>query len=438
MKKILCLLGIATMFLTGCGKQDAAVESQTVKKTNSSVNVAVQQETNTVKWFKDTAAAYEKAYPGKKVNIQVIGGTASNYYTKLKLLLQSDSSIDLVYEDSFMLQSDVAAGLLAPINQIKEWNEWSNFYESLRDSAEINGSVYGIPLSTDTRGLFYNTAIFKKAGIEVPWQPKTWKDIIDACETVKKNIPNVSPISLNISATGEQTTMQTLEMLLFGTTSPLYKDGKWIMSSSGMLNSLKFIQELFEKKLTPRLGLLMNPQYGNIAMNQLAPEQKAAIILDGCWFTGRWNLNYPETLKLYKFAAMPTEHGQDPKFITLSGGWLISISSKSKNKEAAMDFLKFAMNEENILNYTKVVSNLSVREDVAKSEKYPEYLRPATELVKYAKFRPANEQYPIVSTKIQAAVESVATQTATPEKAMQTMNASVKRALGAKYVEVIK
>ena len=55
-----------------------------------------------------------------------------------------------------------------------------------------------------------------------------------------------------------------------------------------------------------------------------------------------------------------------------------------------------------------------------------------TTFLKYACFRPANEQYPLISAKLQAAVESVVTQTATPEQAVQKLVEDGKRSVGEK------
>jgi multiple sugar transport system substrate-binding protein len=443
-KKIICLLGVALLILTSCGKQETEKNTQKVlskqksavqSSDDSTINVVITSDVQSLKWFKLIKNGYEKAYPKRKVNLQMISGTPQNYYTKIQLMLKSDTSIDVVKEDSFMLHSDINAGLFAPIEGINKWKEWDEFYPNLREFATYNGKVYGVSMTTDTRGLFYNTDIFKKAGIEVPWQPKTWQDIIDACQKIKKNVPDVSPIALTVSqAMGEGTTMQTLEMLLYGTDNPLYKDGKWMLSSPGMLNSFKFIQTLAENNYLPRPGILMNPQYGNIIPTELAPKGEVAIILDGCWITGRWANDYPETLKKYKLAKMPTEFGQKPGYISMSGGWLLSVNSKSRKKDAAFDFIKFALNKENILSNVLTVNNLSVRKDVTNDPKYPAFLKPATDILKYTHFRPANSQYPIVSSKLQFAVESVATQTATPEQAVKRLVSSVKRALGKEVV----
>jgi multiple sugar transport system substrate-binding protein len=399
----------------------------------STINFVVQYEPMTDNWLKEVIKSYEAKYPDRKVKLNIIGGAQSDYYTKTSLMMKSGTSVDALYEDSFMLKSDVNAGVLAPID-VSNWDDWKNFYPSIRDSVSINGKVYGIPLSSDTRGLYYNIELFKMAGIKIPWQPKNWNEILDAARKIKEKCPGVYPITLNAAANGEATAMQTFEMLLYGTNDTLYKDGKWIVKSPGFLNSLKFIDTLFKDKLTPELAKLINPQYGNYMASDWAPHNKVAIILDGCWIMGNWIQKHPKTLANYQFVAMPTESGQEPGFTSMSGGWLFSVNAKSKNQEDAANFIKFAINKENALKYSLATSQLTPRQDVAEMKEYPEIMRAATSYIKYTHFRPANEQYPIVSPLIQTAVESVATGQSTPEQAMNAYAESVKRTLGANYI----
>ena len=413
----------------------AAITTMAVNA-GTSINVVIQQDPNTISWLKEVVKEYQGKYPNNKVNLNIIGGTQADYYTKTSLMTKSGNSIDVIYEDSFMLKGDVNAGVISPID-VSTYNEWNNFYPSVRDSATINGKVYGIPMSTDTRGLYYNVNLFKKAGIETPWQPKNWNDILDAARKIKTKLPGVIPFTFNIAANGEATAMQTLEMLLYGTYDTLYKDGKWVVKSPGFLNSLKFIDTVFKEGLAPELSKLMNPQYGNMMPVEWAPKNKVAIILDGCWIMGNWKGKHESTLENYKFAAMPTEFGQKPGFTSMSGGWLFSINAQSQHKEASFDFIKFALNKENELKYTLSTNNLSTRQDVAEMKEYPDYLKAATSFIEFTHFRPANEQYSVFSPYIQTAVESVAIGQATPEQAMDTYAKNVKRVVGESFITEI-
>jgi multiple sugar transport system substrate-binding protein len=51
----------------------------------------------------------------------------------------------------------------------------SKFYEKYWDMVVWNGGVYGIPFNTDTRLVYYNKAMFEKAGVKVE-DIKTWED----------------------------------------------------------------------------------------------------------------------------------------------------------------------------------------------------------------------------------------------------------------------
>jgi len=389
----------------------------------------------TLVWFQQTAKAYEAKYPNRKVDIVSIAGTHGNYFTKITLMLKSDSSVDVIYQDSFMLKSSVDSDSLATL-PVSKWDQWKEFYPALRKSATIDGKIYGVPLSTDSRGLYYDVKLFKKAGIKTPWNPKNWNDILTACRIIKKKLPDVFPMALNVSANGESTTMQTFEMLLYGakTDNNLMKGDKWIATSQSILDSFEFINTLCRERLVPRLGILLNPQYETIICDQLAPKQKVAIILDGCWITSHWEKHDKGTAKEFKFIPMPTQFGQAPGHISMSGGFLMVINRKSSYKKLSLDFIEFATNKKNMLNYVQEVRDLSPRKDVAASKKYPKALKQATSFLKFTHFRPKNESYPLVSAQIQNAVESVATGQSTPMEAMTTYAVALQRVLGKKKI----
>lgn len=396
----------------------------------NSVNIVIKQDPNMQKWLSGVINAYEKKYPERKVNTEIIGGSEGDYFTKIALMMKSNAPIDILTEDSVMLKGDIDAGHLYPIPDIKDWSGWNYIFPSLKDAVTFDDKVYGVPLDTDTRGLFYNVNIFKKAGIKLPWNPKNWNDIYRTLETIKKRVPDVFPISFNAGANGEGTSMQTAEMFLYGTGDTLYKNNKWVVTSKGLLSTLRFIHKLFKNNLCIRIDICLSVQYFNIMSQTLASEQKIAVILDGNWLTQMWIKKYPEIYRSYKFTAMPTEFGQKPGHISMSGGWVLAVSNKSGKKKEALEFIKFAMNKKNMLNYSQIMRNLTTRKDVAEMKDYPDALKKATEFLNFTHFRPANENYPIVSSYLQDAVEAVASNRQTPVDAMDQFANSVERSLG--------
>ncbi|MGN7357051.1 ABC transporter substrate-binding protein [Paenibacillus sp. SAF-054] len=376
------------------------------------------------KWIKEVSAQY----PNKDVEIKPtpIQASEGDYFAKIALALKSkDTAPDIVTEDTFMLNSDASAGFLEPLDErLKGWEDWTNgsFIEAMKKGVTASdGKVYGVPYNTDSRGLWYNKDIFKKVGLPEDWQPKNWDEVLDAARTIKEKAgSDVVPIWMNMGkATGEATSMQTYEMLLYGTGERLYDDAgkKWITKSQGMNDALTFIETIAKEKLGPPLSKVLNGQAGNTATREYLPKGKLAISLDGSWITGNYleggAAPWPEYKDVLGFAPMPTNKGQEPGSITLAGGWALSIPANAQHKDEAWDFIKFALNKDNTQKLVTSSGNITVRADVAKDPGYTQmpFNEIATEYLKNAEFRPAQDKYPEVSTQIQTMVESVATGT---------------------------
>ncbi|MGZ7445159.1 ABC transporter substrate-binding protein [Paenibacillus sp. TH7-28] len=397
------------------------------------------------KWIMEVAAGY----PNKNVEIKPtpIQASEGDYFAKVALALKSkDTAPDIVTEDTFILNSDASAGYLEPLDErLKAWEDWTNgsFIEAMKKGVTASdGKVYGVPYNTDSRGLWYNKEIFKRAGLPEEWQPNNWDEVLDAARTIKEKEPDVVPIWMNMGkATGEATSMQTYEMLLYGTGERLYDDagGKWIIQSQGILDALGFIETVNKEQLGPPLSKVLNGQAGNTASREYLPQGKLAISLDGSWITGNYldtgAAPWPEYKDVLGFAPMPTSQGQDPGAITLAGGWALSIPSNAKHKDEAWEFIKYALNKENSQKLVMSSGNITVRADVAKDPEYTKmpFNEIATAYLQNAEFRPAQEKYPEVSTQIQTMVESVATGTS-PADAAKKYAQDVTRIVGEDHV----
>lgn len=397
------------------------------------------------KWIEDVNKKYNN--PKVKVVAAPITASEGDYFTKIDLALKSGINCpDLLTEDTFMLNSDASAGYLEDLtDRLSKWSDWtSQFDDALKKGVTAaNGKVYAVPYSTDSRGLWYNKEVFKKAGLPTDWQPKTWDDILSTCKTIKEKCPDVVPFWMNSGkATGEATSMQTYEMLLYGASGTLYNSSskKWVIKSSEMSDALNFINSIYKNGYGPSLSLVLNGEAGNTFARQYMPKGKVAIGLDGYWTTGNWikggAAEWDGYTEKVGFAQMPTSKGQAPGTVTMAGGWSLAIPAQSKHKDAAFELLKFAMNKENMLAIDKASGFLTVRKDVAADESYLSipFNKQATEMLKNAIFRPAVDKYSSVTTEIQIMVESVVTGK-TVDEAITKYGQDVTRIVGSDKVE---
>jgi multiple sugar transport system substrate-binding protein len=443
-------LGIATSGLValsaaGCGSSGASASGSKV------VTVAYEDyggDNQVGELMDKIMPTFEKEHPGWKVQLEPIAAPENDYYTKLDLMNKSASTQpDVLYEDTFLINSDVDAGYLAPLDSyVNSWSDWSDFYSAAKGAVTaVNGHVYGVPMETDARGLWYNKTLFAKAGLPVPWHPTTWAQVLSAAQTIKKKLPGVTPMEVySGTPAGEATSMQGFEMLLYGTGETLYNhsDNKWVAPGSGFTAALNFIKTIYTSGLGPSPETELNPNIGNIVSQQWLPEGKLAIDLDGSWLPSTWISGgprpWPQWSTTMGWTSMPTENGQGSDITTLSGGWALSIGTHAANKQMAWDLISLALNTQNATYYTEISGNLAVRTDVASQSSY---LKEQADipfwsgLIKYTNFRPAYAVYPDLSNDIQEATEEVMTGQQSPSQAASAYDRSLTSTVGSSAVQ---
>ncbi|WP_217166512.1 extracellular solute-binding protein [Streptomyces sp. AC512_CC834] len=436
------LTALASTALAACGS-GSGDDPDTVK-------VSFKQSTdNSIKvmdtYLADIKKQFEKANPGKKVDLVPIKAPDSEYYTKLQQMLRSPKTApDLVYEDTFLINSDITSGYLKPLDDyLAKWKDWDQFIDTAKAAAKgEDGKTYGVPDGTDTRGLWFSKDVFAKAGLPADWQPKTWDEVLDAARTIKEKVPGVTPLNVYTGKpAGEAATMQGFEMLLYGTgdggSDPLYDKGskKWITAGQGFKDSLAFVETVYKEKLGPEVSDALDPNFGTRVRGELLPQGKLGIALDGSWLPQDWlegsGHEWPEWSKELGLAAMPTQNGQAPGRVSMSGGWTWSIPAKAGNPDLAFEFIKTMQTKANAQKWYIANSGIAVRKDVANDPAYVDAqpgIKFFTDLVADTHYRPAYPAYPKVSVAIQEAMEGVTTGDKSVEEAAGDYDEALKEA----------
>jgi multiple sugar transport system substrate-binding protein len=418
----MCLSLVGMLVLQACG---GGTTSNSSGNGPTTITVAFQQfgpppyfEQN---WWKKVKQQVESSNPNIKVKLLPIVADEGSYYTKLDLMMRSaNTAPDIVREDSFLVGSDVTAGYLAPLdNYLNTWPDYKQqWFPSMQNITTFNGHNYAVMNGTDVRLIWYNKDIFQKAGLPTTWQPNNWADILSAARTIKAKVPGVIPLNLYSGIPmDEASTMQGFEMLLYGTNNRLYNydTKKWVVSGKGFQDSLDFVKQIYNPSnlLAPTNDIALSTQAGNTVPQQLLPKGKLAIDIDGSWVTGGWastgQAPWPQWQQTMGTAKMPTQFGQGQKYVTLSGGWSYSITSRSQHKDQAFEVLKAANSKELLSGYDVEASQIATRKDVVDVPAYhnlpdSEFF---TNLVGVTQFRPGFPAYPKISVEIDRAMQQV-------------------------------
>ncbi len=399
-------------------------------------------------WWTQVKQSVEAANPNIKVKLEPIIASEGDYYTKLDLMMRSTSTApDLVREDSFLVSSDVTAGYLAPLDKyLASWPEYSQqWFPSMQKITTFSGHNYGVMDGTDVRLIWYNKSLFQRAGLPTTWQPQSWADILSAARTIKAKVPGVIPLNLYSGVPmDEASSMQGFEMLLYGTKNPLYNYStqKWVAPSQGLLDALNFVKQVYNPSnlLGPTNDIALSTQAANTIAQQLIPQGKVAIDIDGSWVSSGWypsgQAPWPQWQQTMGVAKMPTEFGQAPNYVTLSGGWAYSITARSAHPDQAFQVLKAASSQNLLGSYDVQDGQVTPRQDIVNLPAYHNApLNPFyTSLVAFSQFRPAFTAYPKISLQIDNAMQQVMSGQS-PSDAVSTFSQAVAGIAGASNVE---
>ncbi|MEP7287366.1 MAG: extracellular solute-binding protein [Chloroflexota bacterium] len=159
--------------------------------------IASAQDKVTIKWWHETtdtvkagywqgmADAYTKAHPN--VTFEILGLENEAYKAKLATAMQAGDPPDIFWSwGGGVLWNYAKAGLtrnIAP--ELK--GDWKDSFAA-KAALELygqNGEYYGVPFDWGAVGMFYNKALFKKAGLDPEKTPTTWAELLTTVKALK-------------------------------------------------------------------------------------------------------------------------------------------------------------------------------------------------------------------------------------------------------------
>ena len=334
MKKLVQVVYIfvIALFLCGCNN----------KKTDE-IQFATWGSKTEMSIIKPIVEDYNKTHSIKVKLIHI----PQNYFQKLHLLFASKLAPDVIFMNNLYLKiyqkADLFEDLTPYINK-------EDYFQNALSTMTINGKIYAIPRDVSSFVIFYNKDIFKKAEIT---PDKNW-NINKFYETTKE--------LKKYSDAGFCTEFSAVSWGNFVSVEnkPMFLDGELTISEE---KSLEALQKLADKINKEGLGankeqLMLTP------CAQLFLTQKTPIFV-----SGRWSVPKLDSQAEFEYGVLPFPKGQSKYYIPLdSSGW--AVSKTSKNKEAAVDFVKYISSDENIEKMTESGLITPAKKKIAQSEKF--------------------------------------------------------------------
>jgi len=451
----LVLLAVVGVSLAGL-----CVQSTPIKLTVTSRAVRGGTNTLLMEWLEDTvfpAFVERMREAGRDVQVEFVefGGTDEALKEQYALDLSVGRGADILGFDGFWLPEFDEAGLVKPLEDIVgpamwEWEGWGHIPPSMREILGYQGKVYGLPLGTDVRVIFYRRDLFEQAGIIRPdlgirdWQPRSWEELLNTARLIKEKLLEVIPLQINAGTQmGEATTMQGWFMVLLGTGIHMYDfdQAKWYGKHPGILEALNFYKTVYldEELGDARTQLIPGARARTF---ELFRDGKIAMLVEGDWFWrsviapgSEWAV--PNRNEVVGWAMMPAREpgagyrGQD--YVTISGGTGFILNPNTKYPEEAWALLSFMFSKEMQLEFQKLQPRIRVRDDVPVLGD-PVMTAMANALLPLTTVRPMLPAYPKISYEAQLMTERVVAGLMTPEEAMAAYSEALKEIVGPENV----
>lgn len=442
---ILAALGVTTG-ITAIGTATAGASSNVTLVFTSQYNGNNQLDN----WITAAGKQFHATHPNVNVVIRnIVTSSESTYYAKLDLAERSSSTTpDISYEDSFLVQSDAAAGYIRALPQLTSDPEWKEQYSTFHNMTEYNGTPYAMMVETDVQQLYYDKALFKKAGLPTNWQPKSWADIITAAKALKAADSSIVPLWLYTGTPlGEASSFRGFEVLLGGTNDWLYNSmtKKWETGGPGFNAVFNFLETVHADGLEEGTSYWSNPNGGNTVAQQLMPAQQVGIDADGSWVSTEWEPGavkpWPQGFSAYGVADWPTENGQGAGVTNESGGWTLAVPAKSPNAAVALQFIETATSPALLASFDGISGQLPVEPNVSSNPTFLNAIKgdplfqTATKYVAHTTYRPGFGPYTRISADIAQITGEISLGQATAAQAEAQYAKDVIQAAGAGNTE---
>jgi raffinose/stachyose/melibiose transport system substrate-binding protein len=297
------------------------------------------------KGYAEVLDRFNKQYAGK-YHVTPITTNLEEYDTKLNALIAANNCPDVfICNPGPNLTQYVESGTAADLtdiltNQEKDW--YDSFTKGIFERLTYDGKIYAVPTNFAAALVFYNTEMFKNAGVEVP---TTFDEWIDVCEKLKA--AGYTPISCSA-----------------GTAWCLSMIAGYLCDRAGGPDNLKGVNEgtldwTSESFITAGEKLVELSKYfqdtaagdSNDQATAAFYNEEAAMLVQGSWAIAQINGARPEfedKCGVFNFPAI--EGGADPHRMIVKTDNLV-MSSTTKHQDACIALMK-CFTDETAQKYT--------------------------------------------------------------------------------------
>ena len=407
-RKILSLVLVGMLILSTC----ALAEDVTINFWHHYSAQSAENET----LMNVLIPAFEAENPGIKVN--AVSHEWAELHDKVLVSANSNALPDVARCDIAWLPEFQKMGILVALDEeMPDFDEVSGqLLDSAMSTAQIGGHYYGLALNTNSKIVFYNTAMLEAANVAVPTTMDEWVEAVKALSGENENGQqvwgwnepalagwNICPFiwSFGGALTNEDQTVAT-----------------------GYVNGPATVKAVETFAQLVQDGAITGFNSGDIPMTDGFGTGRYAMMLEGPWKSAELAGAYPDVA--YGTAPIPAGEGGS---VSVLGGEDIAMFNTA-NQEAAWKFMRFMTGEYAETEMAKCgqipVNKAALESDTVKNADYAPFI----EAIQTARARPTVAAWSEMDNGLQVALTAVVSGEKTAQEALD--------ALAAEWDELLK
>jgi multiple sugar transport system substrate-binding protein len=334
----------------------------------------------TVAATKNIVASWNRSHPG--VRVEIVSVDPNSVHDKLLTNFVGGTAADVIHDEAADIAGFTQQGYLANLAPLLPRSLKNSIPKNIWATVTMGGRITGVPSLLQTYNVFANMTILKRAGIKAPTlrDPWTWKEF----RANAKKLTNSSRYGVCWGLRSPTAAIQTMA-LNYGGQFFYRRGGKWTFRwGAAEQNVVRQVHDMIhvDKSVDPAAtglsGTAVLPAFfgGKCAMTVQGNFQAQGMILQG-----------PRD---FNWAMFPVLKGTSQNQV--ANPQTFSIAQQSKNKRAAMQFIAYLLNAQNMAKLAQgdwlIPANPKAGQIARRSTKHAGSWRVATSSVKH--FRKGN------------------------------------------------
>ncbi len=301
--------------------------------------------------------AFNHSHPRIQIKLTII--PVNNFVQKFGIAVAGGSgpdlaSIDVAYMPLFA-ESGVLSDLTAHAHQLSYFGQFDRAHI---DNSTYGGRLYGLPFSGDASVLFYNTALFRAAGLNPATPPRTWAQILQDAEKVTATGHGREGFYFSGDCGG--CAVFTFLPFIWASGGNILEGPPTAqhptLTEPQVASALRFYHELWAKHLVPAAS------ESDSGSTQFTPFESGKVAMFATGGFGVQTLHQDAPHVPLAATPLPGQNGGSASF---AGGDAIAIAKSSQHQQAAWQFIEWVTSAAVQKRYFGDVGVIPIRRDVA-------------------------------------------------------------------------